>query len=192
MTGVSENKSPMEEAVEQAVEHALDLFVYAPLGLLFNASEVLPDLVEKGRKQVQTARLFGHYAVKKGSAKAGQAVARVQEQAGVVAEQVNRNAAGASRGTAAPADVAEAPIADSSAGNGAGDARPAAPPPAPTSGPSAAALAIPDYDSLSASQVVPRLAGLTPDELDAVGAYEAAHRGRKTILNRVAQLQGGR
>ena len=50
-------------------------------------------------------------------------------------------------------------------------------------------LAIPDYDSLSASQVVTRLDGLTADELEAVRAYESANRGRKTILNKVAQLQ---
>ena len=56
--------------------------------------------------------------------------------------------------------------------------------------PAAADLAITDYDSLSASQVVTRLEGLAVDELEAVRAYEATHRGRKTILNKVAQLQG--
>jgi hypothetical protein len=50
-------------------------------------------------------------------------------------------------------------------------------------------LAIPEYDSLSAPQVVQRLSGLRPDELEAVRRYELAHRGRKTILNKVAQLQ---
>jgi hypothetical protein len=50
-------------------------------------------------------------------------------------------------------------------------------------------LAIPGYDSLAASQVVPRLAGLSAEELAAVGAYESAHRARRTILNRVRQLQ---
>ena len=54
-----------------------------------------------------------------------------------------------------------------------------------------AALAIPDYDNLSASQVVPRLDGLTPDELEAVRRYERKHRHRKTILNRIGQLQAG-
>ena len=54
----------------------------------------------------------------------------------------------------------------------------------------ATSLAIPGYDSLSASQVVQRLAGLSGEELAAVGAYEEAHRGRRTILNRVSQLQG--
>jgi hypothetical protein len=51
-------------------------------------------------------------------------------------------------------------------------------------------LAIPGYDSLSASQVVQRLAGLAADELEAVRTYEAATRGRRTILARVSQLQG--
>jgi hypothetical protein len=57
-------------------------------------------------------------------------------------------------------------------------------------GPSPDGLAIPGYDSLSASQVVQRLAGLSLAELAAVGEYEAATRGRRTILARVAQLQG--
>ncbi len=56
--------------------------------------------------------------------------------------------------------------------------------------PSPDTLAIPGYDSLAASQVVPRLAGLTSEELAAVGDYEAAHRRRTTILTRIRQLQG--
>jgi hypothetical protein len=59
----------------------------------------------------------------------------------------------------------------------------------PSTVPQADDLAIPGYDSLSASQVVQRLAGLASDELRAVGAYESATRGRRTILARVAQLQ---
>jgi hypothetical protein len=54
--------------------------------------------------------------------------------------------------------------------------------------PSAAALPITDYDSLSASQVVNRLQGLSTGELEAIRGYEAATRARKTILNRVQQL----
>jgi len=53
-----------------------------------------------------------------------------------------------------------------------------------------ATLAIPDYDSLSASHVVNRLAGLTPKELESVRLYEGANRGRKTILSKINQLQG--
>jgi hypothetical protein len=50
------------------------------------------------------------------------------------------------------------------------------------------ALAIPDYDQLSASQVVEHLDGLTPDELAQVRDYERAHRGRNTILGKIATL----
>jgi hypothetical protein len=63
-------------------------------------------------------------------------------------------------------------------------------PVAGASGPSAGSLAIPGYDSLAASQVVQRLAGLSQEELEEVGAYEAAHRSRRTILSRIRQLQG--
>jgi hypothetical protein len=52
-------------------------------------------------------------------------------------------------------------------------------------------LAIPGYDSLSASQVVQRLAGLSPGELRDVRAHEESHRHRRTILNRVEQLLAG-
>lgn len=52
-------------------------------------------------------------------------------------------------------------------------------------------LPIQDYDSLAASQVVPRLATLSADELQVVRAYEQATRGRQTILHRVAQLLAG-
>jgi hypothetical protein len=63
---------------------------------------------------------------------------------------------------------------------------------APRSTLDSAELAIPGYDSLSASQVVQRLAGLAPPELEAVRTYEAAGRGRRTILTKIAQLQTGR
>ena len=70
---------------------------------------------------------------------------------------------------------------------------PATPPPVlssiPTYDPEARAdLPIPGYDALSASQVVERLAGLPSSELDAVYAYEAAHRQRRTILGKIEQL----
>jgi hypothetical protein len=54
--------------------------------------------------------------------------------------------------------------------------------------PAADDLPITDYDSLAASQVVPRLATMSPGDLELVGAYERSHRNRQTILHRVAQL----
>ena len=51
-------------------------------------------------------------------------------------------------------------------------------------------LPIPGYDALSASQVVERLVGLAPAELDAVHDYETTHRQRRTILGKIEQLAG--
>lgn len=49
-------------------------------------------------------------------------------------------------------------------------------------------LAIPGYDTLSASQVVKRLAGLSYEELVDVGEHERTHRHRATIMSKVEQL----
>ena len=62
--------------------------------------------------------------------------------------------------------------------------------PAGKAAPEPRPLAIPGYDTLSASQVIPRLDALRPDELEAVRHHEAGHRARRTILSRIAQLQG--
>jgi hypothetical protein len=51
-------------------------------------------------------------------------------------------------------------------------------------------LAIPGYEALSASQVVRRLDGLAPTELEAIYEHEAATRRRRTILHRTQQLLG--
>ena len=173
------------------IEQALDVLVYAPLGLVFSARELLPKLVEKGRSQAAMAKMVGQFAVEKGQTDASKVFERASKQAMSTLEQLASFNAGSSNGsktgsrTAANANgtassTAAAPVTDVTA---------VATPSAPTSGPEAATLAIPDYDSLSASQVLPRLNGLSADELEAVRAYEAAHRSRKTILNRVAQLQ---
>jgi hypothetical protein len=55
---------------------------------------------------------------------------------------------------------------------------------------SAADLPIPEYDGLSASQVVSRLSGLSPEELRAIRSYEETGRGRRTVLAAVDKLLG--
>jgi hypothetical protein len=185
------------------LEKALDLFVYAPLGLLLNADEVVPQLIEKGKQQVATARVFGKVAVDKGQTRATKAIAKVQEQANEVVDQLSNNRrpdpdtpipapstkAAPATPTPAPAVATTGPRAIGPTSLDPSTAGAKANGPKPT-GPAAATLAIPDYDSLSASQVVPRLDGLSAQELDAVRRYELANRGRKTILNKIAQLPG--
>ena len=161
---VTERKTPIEQAV--------DLFFYAPLGLLMNVEEIVPQLAERGRKQVVLARMMGQYTVRKGQARAERVLTQLQNLA---ASQDRPDGVPATLAPGAPTTLApqtSAPVA-----------RPQ------HNGEVAATLAIPDYDSLSASQVVPRLESLSAGELDAVRAYESSNRGRKTILNKIDQLK---
>lgn len=164
------------------IEQALDVILYAPVGLVFSARELLPKLAEKGRSQLGMAKMIGQFAVQQGQTEAGKVLGQAQKQALSTLEQLagrppapSSNGAKSNGAAPKPAPVIDVEVVET--------------PSAPTSGPEAATLAITDYDSLSASQVLPRLNGLSADELEAVRSYEAAHRGRKTILNRAAQLQ---
>jgi hypothetical protein len=179
--------------MDQLVEGVADVFVYAPIGLFFEGPSLLPKLARQGRVHANNARLFGQFAVKHGEAEVRRRLGEVERQAvgwlkllGLVPDE----------GRAGERGGAGATTADAGSGGGAAEPAPVRGM-AATSGngqtvgpPDVTDLAIPGYDSLSASQVVTRLDGLGPDELEAIRAYEAAHRGRKTILNKVAQLQG--
>jgi hypothetical protein len=171
---------------QDPAEQLLDVFVYAPLGLLLEARDLVPKLAEKGRQrmggQVTVARMIGEMAVRQGQRRAEKVLQRLREQP-------------AAAPATAPADPGSR--ARPSNGHGAAPAGPVASATStPTStasaapAPEAATLAIPGYDTLSASQVLPRLEGLSPAQLEAVRAYEAATRGRKTVLTRIEQLRG--
>jgi hypothetical protein len=170
------------------VEAALDLFVYAPLGFALEARGLLPKFVERGKNQVTMARMVGQFAVQQGQVEASKRLGPVQEQVETVLADlglVPRPAPSASSATTSTTpttdtEPAPAPVVEL-VPEPAAEVTPADP----------SDLAIPDYDSLAASQVVPRLRALGADELEAVRAYEATGRGRKTILNRIAQLQAG-
>jgi len=186
------------ETGQDPVDQLLDILVYAPLGFVVDARRVVPELAEKGRAQAGMARMIGEFAVSWGNTKLHGALAGAQDQAVDVLRRVGVASPEPEPSPGAPVDddavlhddIASAPETPS-------EPPPAGDAPAWLEGRSevdeaeASSLAIPDYDNLSASQVVPRLDGLTSDELEAVRRYERRHRHRKTILNRVAQLQAG-
>ncbi|HEX6419557.1 MAG TPA: hypothetical protein VFZ77_13740 [Acidimicrobiales bacterium] len=176
MTRDDEDRTPIDQVVSQVA----DLFVYAPIGLFFEGPSLLPKLAEQGRVHARNARLFGQFAVRHGEAEIRRRVGDLEAQAGDLLRRFGLVIEPEQAPPPAPPAPQPPPVFDEAA-SGNGQAPPA---------PAVADLAITDYDSLSASQVVTRLEGLTPDELEAVRAYEMAHRGRKTILNKVAQLQG--
>jgi hypothetical protein len=151
------------------VDQLIDLFLFAPIGFLCESRELYPKLAEDGRAQlaarIQVARMIGQFAVRKGQQEAAKAMERHR--------------------AAAPSSPESTPAPDATSGNVValhGDAD-------DMDDITEADLAIPSYGSLAASQVVSRLEGLAPVELETVRRYEVAHRARKTVLGKIANLQ---
>jgi hypothetical protein len=197
-----------EPSLGDVVACARDIVLYAPIALVLDAPQLLPKLAEQGKQHVRNAQALGPHAWRRIQNRLVSTAETVGGQAGEVLRQFGLVPSPSSTGPAPAAGrtdgadrTGRAPRSRGGATtNGSGDrlrggsvvgaptddggdgaAAPASPP--------VDTLAIPDYDSLSALQVVDRLPGLTADELEAVRTYESAHRGRKTILNKAAQLQ---
>jgi hypothetical protein len=213
---VSDEHNPLERAV--------DLFVFAPIGVAMFAKDTVPTFlkmfVSRGQTEIAQRkkalhaqanqyRTVGKFAVKYGGPVVKQQAEEKFDGARRLAEEtfsgrlVGRSDEGVDNApapTPTPAPTVETSSTSITNGavngavnrNGAngksafpdGVAAPVEAP-APHVDPQ---LAIPGYDQLSASQVVERLDGLTPEELDAVRGYEMAHRGRSTILGKITQL----
>ncbi len=164
------------------VSRLADAVVFAPLGLALDGRRLFPDLADRGRRQVQFTRVVGKYAVRRGEARVQQTM---QDAQGLVLGLLN--IAGFRPEDDDPEAAGPVPDDDDTVEGAEGadlhlvrDDEPRA---------DGRDLAIPGYDSLSAFQVMPRLEGLGPEELEAVRAYERGTRGRQTILNKIAQLQ---
>ncbi len=199
------------------VDHVLDLVVFVPFGFLCQSRTLLPQLAETGRQQVgqrvQLARMIGQFAVQQGQRQALKVVGNLRSPARPAEPEAEPAPASTAAALPAPAPaVAPAPadlpppapvasppdedvVAVRAESSGIGDSdgapeRAAEGEPDTELAPVAEAdLAIPAYDSLAASQVVPRLEGLTTAELEAVRRYELTHRGRKTVLGKITLLQ---
>lgn len=179
---MSADRSPAEWAqlVASGAGRALELFVFAPLGLAATARDQVPKLADEGRKQVErqlkTARFVGEFTVR-----------RLRRKADAALVELGLTAAQRAKPSPPAATLRLEHAAPTATPEANGQSSPTPVDRADRLDPDE--LAIPGYDSLSASQVVQRLTGLSRPELEAVRAYEVAGRGRKTILTKVAQLQ---
>ena len=168
---MTDDKTPIDQAYEVAV--------LAPIGFVMEARKLLPDLVERGRQQVNMAKMVGQFAVAHGQTTANQRITKIQEQAEALLHEF---------GIGVPEPVAPPAAAPTPSHAAAAPAASVAAAPPAQAGEGADELPISGYDTLAASQVIPRLDGLSAAELEAVKDYELAHRGRKTILGKIAQL----
>ena len=193
----------MPEDTKTAFDKVVELALFAPVGLAVTARDHLPEMIARGREQVRSqitfARVMGRYAVKQGEQD-------LRDRLGDLTDAIagpgplddgDRMAATSPRATPAPMPESPAPASGATNGSIAAASRSnghAATPAEgqPAAGPrSRAELSIPGYDTLSASQVVQRLAGLSAAELEDVRDYESGTRGRRTILSKISQLQTG-
>ncbi len=171
------------------LEQLIDLFVYAPVGMIYEYQNVIPTLVRRGKSQVQLARVLGQMAARQGGGGIEGAVglamgSAVGGAAGLLARGISEfgSIVGLSdTDKAVPpvyevVDVAEpsvdkqypGPLAD-----GVAD---------PNSFP------IPDYDQLTAKEIIQILPDLKAAERDQIGRHEAVGQKRKTILAKLARL----
>jgi len=203
------------------IDRALELFVYAPVGVALYVRDVFPSMmgvfVSRGKREVKSHLGLQEPAPATPTAATADVARRVGEGMGLargvaeggfgLARDITGNALqgllslrNGGLSTAPDLDAtddgsASAPVAavDNEhdtvvpfsyrppAGSGTSAAAPAVTP-------NVESLPIPDYDELSASQVIERLEGLDRDSLEAIRAYESGHRGRNTILGKIAQL----
>lgn len=201
---------------QNPVEKAVDLLVFAPFGVAMFAKDTVPtflkmfvarghtELEQRRRELAEQANQYktiGRFAVRYGGPEARrQAEATIEgarRQAEATVDGVRKRAQSSlsglapARPPAARVDPgpprATAPAPHPPAGNGDVGAREGGRDDTRDADVSAT-LPIPGYDQLSASQVVARLDGLAADELQTIQIYESEHRGRNTILGKIAQL----
>jgi len=183
---------------KDTAERAKELLVYGPVGLALFLRDTAPQFlrmfVARGRTEVQQRRravgdqlgqmrAMGESAATDGGPEVLRIVstglATLRERAEEALSALTAAVNDAAQADEPPAQVQReeerplAPVPERPATGGVG------------SGPD---LAIPDYDDLSASQVVERLDGLGFSDLEAIRTYEAAHRARNTILGKIDQI----
>jgi hypothetical protein len=162
---MSDDKPPLEQAVE--------LFVYAPLGLVYEYKNVMPTLVRRGKSQVQIARFLGQMALKR---QQGEVQGSVESVVGVAADLLAKGVTefGQRVGLAPVDPPPESPVFSAEAGEApASDTR----------------LPIAGYETLRATDVIELLDDLDAAQRARIEAFERTHRNRKTVLAKLARYE---
>ena len=166
------------------VNQLLDMFIYAPIGMLYEYPDVLPQLIKKGKSQVQLAKVMGEFALRKGQADpAGFASESLAGAGGAIAKLITElgDLLGASDSSRFTTEVTNArsangtPVIETTAS-------------ASSDGASKKKLPIANYDNLTAREIVSVLSDITPAQRARVRAHETKNRARKTVLSKLDQL----
>ena len=178
-------------AENDAVDKALRLLVYAPLGVAAYLRDSAPSLltvfVARGQREFNGMRRVVEEKLGLAEPVPPPAAPPLQR----VADGISRLASQAGSvvvGVARPV-VDAATTATSSTASTNGEAMHWSADESPSTAPAGdAGLPISDYDGLSATQIIDRLDGLSRGALERIRVYELAHRARRTILATIDQL----
>lgn len=174
----------------------MDFVLYAPIGLLYEYRKIVPQLIKRGKSQVQLGMFFGRMAASKGTSGAERMTAdALTTMATIAARGITEF--GQVVGLAPPDDDAPplgvAPQAATiseidEAREPTAEAKPAKKPPARRSAAPAPRLPIAGYDQLTAREIVSLLDDLTPAQRTRIRHHETGNRNRKTVLAKLDRL----
>jgi len=179
------------------IDDLVDLFLYAPVGLLYEYEEVIPKLVRRGKSQVQLARVLGTMAVKgQGPVPANMMVeavaSMVVSRLGEIGESLGLTPQQAEE---APGSTTETKPADASTGATAAPVDERAAVSRDTGDRVEAEIDVDDvplpiasYDTLTAREIIGLLDELDAGQLARIRAHEEDNRARKTVLGKLDRL----
>ena len=186
-------------AENDAVDKALRLFVYAPLGVAAYLRDSAPSLltvfVARGQREFNGVRraVEERLGITQPEPPPTPPLQRVADGIGRLASQAGSVVVGVARPVV---DAATSATSSTAPTNGeamhwtSAEAAPSseAGSTGSTGSTGATDLPITDYDGLSATQIIDRLDGLSRGALERIRVYELAHRARRTILATIDQL----
>ena len=145
---------------ENLGEQLLDLLIYAPIGLLLEAKDLIPKLADRGRGQVALTQLAGKVAGNRGRDETAPLFRHLVEAAGAALGSMTTD---------------EQELSDELDDHG-------------ESSEDDLSLPIKNYNVFSAPQLLEKLEALDQQQLDEILDYELTHRDRQTVTNRIKQL----
>lgn len=146
---------------ENLGEQLLDLLIYAPIGLLLEAKDLIPKLADRGRGQVALTQLAGKVAGNRGRDETAPLFRQLVEAAGAALSSMTTD---------------EHELSDELDDHG-------------ESSEDDLSLPIKNYNAFSAPQLLEKLEALDQQQLDEILDYELTHRDRQTVTNRIKQLR---
>ncbi len=145
---------------ENLGEQLLDLLIYAPIGFLLEAKDLIPKLADRGRGQVALTQLAGKVAGNRGRDETAPLFRQLVEAAGAALGSMTTD---------------EHELSDELDDHG-------------ESSEDDLSLPIKNYNVFSAPQLLEKLEALDQQQLDEILDYEMTHRDRQTVTNRIKQL----